>query len=490
MKKILALFLLSALILITIISCGNSSKNETNNPEAIVADPQNTETTRDPELPNIADADYNNRDFLIYYINWSLYKDYYFADSQNGEIINDACYDRTALIEEKLNINITTVPTTEANGGLEQINKMRACVMANDDIYDLLLLHNSTMMATFIADRLVLNWNDIPVIDRSKSYWNQSVSKNLNINGMLPFASNDFILPDVNSIFFHTQLLDDLNLENPYEIVNDGRWTWDKLIQMASVASADIDGDGVFTAEDRYGFVGEFGWQFGSVPTSCNQYTIKIDSDGKPQLNINTPVMIGLMEKIERLIKADNISFTWGFSQVTDPNLGGTPPVSFNSGRALFYMVPLSLAKLFREMDVDFGIIPLPKYNEAQENYITLNWAGFLSVPLTVQDTELVGKVVELLGYYNKQIVIPMFYDILLGQKISRDDRSNEMLNIIFKNSVYDLGVVLDSPFYCITLNVVNSKNGFASYYTANENSLQKIIDDYYKAHVEYMEIK
>ncbi|MCL2517754.1 MAG: hypothetical protein FWF15_04245 [Oscillospiraceae bacterium] len=485
MKKFICLCLLALIF----ISCSNSTNNPANN-ETTSADPDNIETTADPELPNIADADYGYRDFVLYYCDWSLYADYYFADSQNGEIVNDACYDRTVLIEEKLKINIKPLPTTELDCGTEQIVKLRASVFANDPTYDLLLLHCCTSMITFTSDKLVMNWNDIPIIDMNKSYWNQSVSKNMNIYGMLPFAANDFVLPDVNSIFFHTQLLNDLKLDNPYDVVTSGKWTWDKLNQMASVASADINGDGVFNAEDQYGFVGEMGWQFMSIPTSCDLFPFITDSDGVLQLNINTPTMISLVEKLQYLLHNNKTSFTWPYSAATDPNIGNPPPVRFDSGRALFYLVPLSLAKTFRETDLDFGILPLPKYDDKQDDYITLNWAGFLTIPLTVRDVELTAKVVELLAYYNKQYVVPVFRDVLLGQKISRNDRSNEMLNIIFDNTVYDIAIPIDSPSYNIMVDIVAKNSDFVSYYAKNENTWQKRIDNYYNAHVEYMETK
>ena len=91
-------------------------------------------------------------------------------------------------------------------------------------------------------------------------------------------------------------------------------------------------------------------------------------------------------------------------------------------------------------MDTDFGILPLPKYDENQEKYETLNWSGFMVIPATAGDLEMVGTVVENLGYLNDKIVLPAFYEILLGQKISRNEESSQMLDIIFEGSVYDLG--------------------------------------------------
>ena len=109
-----------------------------------------------------------------------------------------------------------------------------------------------------------------------------------------------------------------------------------------------------------------------------------------------------------------------------------------------------------------------------------------MCVPASVRNTELVGKTTELLGYYNGKIVMPAFYDILLGQKISRDTESQEMLDIIFGNTVYDLGVNLGFQFYMVLPYTINSGGNFASYYESQIKSLESIVDKYYNAHIEY----
>ena len=486
MKK---LILLSLVLLLVLLSCNDTSdiSSETTTVSQ-VEESITAETTESGDVPDIGDEDYGGRVFNLYYLDWSLYRDYYFADSLNGDFINDAAYERLQKVEEQLKIDIQTSNTQPTNGGVEQLTKLRQVVMAGDDTYDLLLIHNSTELAAYVNDRLVFNWQDIESVDMEKSYWNQTVVSNMTLSGVTPFASNDFVLSDVNSIFFNTQISADLGHESPYELVLNHKWTWDKLTEMASTASVDLNGDGEFTDADQYGFVGEIGWQFGSIPTGCDQYTIVIDDDGLPQLNVNTAKMVTIVEKINNLVNSGNNAFVWPYSSATDPNAGGTPPVSFDSGRALFYLVPMSLAKVFRETDVDFGILPLPKFDEQQKDYITLNWAGFLCVPMTANDPELTGKVAELLAYYSKSTVIPAFYNVVLGQKISRSDESAQMLDIIFENTVYDLGIYLGGLFYNITTDLVKANNtDFASFYAKNENNFLKTINDYAKAHEEYI---
>ncbi|MHB1155127.1 MAG: hypothetical protein ACYCWE_19790 [Eubacteriales bacterium] len=481
MKKASALLLL--FIIIFSLSCSeNTPVSEISTDTALIT--ESAETEPEGDIPDIEKTDYEGKDFNIVYPLWSLYKNFYFAEEITGDAVNDAIYKRTQQIEEYLNIDITNYAMDYIDKILPELSKT---VMAGSDTYDLALLHCATSLGNYVNDGIVLDWNKVPNIDMEKSYWNQSVKANMQLNGILPFASNNFIIPDVNSIFFNNNLVEVNNLGNIYDMVFDGKWTWDKFYEMASTATQDIDGDGNFTDQDQYGFVGEIGWQFGSITTSAGQYVLKTDASGVPQLSINTESMITLVEKIDKLVNSDNISYTWAYATKYDPNAGGIPPVSFDSGRALFYLVPLSLAKTFRETDVDFGIVPLPKLDETQKDYITLNWSGFMCVPLTAGDPSFVGNVVELLAYYNGEIVIPAFYDILLGQKISRDEDSVLMLNIIFKNNVYDLGVNLG--MYSILNSVVSSPNAeFASYYAKNEKTFNKTVSDYYQAHVKYAE--
>jgi hypothetical protein len=485
MKKITVFILALLFIFANIAGCAAESSDVSGTTAAEESETDISKTAVDTgDKPDIEKSDYAGEEFMILYIDWSLYSKYYFSEEANGDAVNDAIYERTSVIQDYLNIDINS--TTFGNTDTPEYEVMKKTVLAGEDVYDLALIHNSSDIGKYVSDGIVMNWNDIPFIDMTKSYWNQSVLKNMDISGVLPFASNGFMIPDVNSIFFNKLLIENYKLDNPYGLVTDGKWTWDKLIEMASAASADINGDGVFDKNDQYGFVTEFDWQLASIVAGCDQYYLQTDENGEPQLVFNTDKMVSIVDMINNFFSDGNTVYTWSHTAETDPNMGGTPPVSFDAGRALFYSVPLSLAGVFRETDVEFGILPLPKYNEEQKDYITLNWAGFMCVPASVRNTELVGKTTELLGYYNQKIVIPAFYDILLSQKISRDTESQKMLDIIFENTVYDLGVNLGSDFYMVLPWTIKADGNFASYYEKNVKTFEKDVNKYYDAHVKY----
>lgn len=483
--SVMLAFILELVLLL--VSCGSGevqSKTPVENPNTV----DSAETTADEfgyVAPNVEKEDFGGRKFNIIYPQWSLYNHYYFATEYNGEVVNDAIYDRARYVEEMLNIKFEYITRGYIETILPEVQKV---VRAGDPGYDLALTHCATSLLSYVTDKLVLNWNDIPGADLSMLYWNQSVRESFEVYGMLPFMSSDYILPDVNSIFFNKGIIDDMKLEDPYELVLSGKWTWDKLKAMATEATKDLNGNSKMDDEDQYGFVGERGWQFTSALISCNQFLFGKGPDNLPAILCDNEKTQNVLDLICGIIHNKSIAYTWAHSSAYDPNQGGKPPVDFRSNRSLFYLTPLSLATTFRDAEVDYGIIPLPKYDEAQDNYLTLNWAGFMCVPASVSDPRLVGLVSELLAAESSRTVIPAFYDVLLGEKIARDPISKKMLDIIFEWNVYDLGVNL-GYYGLFSSQIDSSKPNNSRYLRAQRNTIEKVISDYVEGCKEYMEL-
>lgn len=483
MKRFAAVLLITALLL-SASACGESE----NGKEVVTSGDAGTESAAVTEEdygyvdPGLVKKDYDGRGFTILYPEWSLYNNYYFADESNGEVVNDALYERARRVEEMFNIDFNYL----TQGYIETIfPAVQKAVAAGLPDYDLALTHCATGLTGYITSGIVMNWNEIPGADLSKPYWNQSVRENFEVDGVLPFMSSDYILPDVNSIFFNKGMAEEYELDNPYEIVLEGKWTWDALRKMAKAVSKDINGDSIMDENDQYGFVAERGWQFGSVLTACGQSYLAKGNDGIPAIACNNEKTQSVLEMITSLIYHDDISYTWEYNAAYDPNNGGKPPVDFGANRSLFYLTPLSLATTFRDTEVDYGILPLPKYDEMQKDYLTLNWAGFMCVPRSVSDPELVGFVTEMLAAESCRTVIPAFYDILLGEKIARDDEAKQTLDIIFDNDVYDLGVNL-SYYGIISSQIGNDAPDNSAYIAKNAASIEKAISDYVKGCEDY----
>ena len=85
----------------------------------------------------------------------------------------------------------------------------------------------------------------------------------------------------------------------------------------------------------------------------------------------------------------------------------------FMNGQGLFLTESIGTAHIMREMRDDFGILPYPKYDEAQESYQTYirdgNTTG-LSIPMTA-DAEKSGMILNALNALGMSDVRPEYYD-------------------------------------------------------------------------------
>ena len=117
-----------------------------------------------------------------------------------------------------------------------------------------------------------------------------------------------------------------------------------------------------------------------------------------------------------------------------------TPDVGFANGTYLTYFAfTSSAATAFNNLEFDYGVLPLPKYDEAQENYTSLGWSHIMMIPNTA-DADFTGLVTEWMSYYGNKLIRPKFYDSLMSVRFAQDEETVDMLDIIFNNRVYDLG--------------------------------------------------
>ena len=191
--------------------------------------------------------------------------------------------------------------------------------------------------------------------------------------------------------------------------------------------------------------------------------------------------MVNVVEKFDSALHGRGSMYLWNFGAQVDET------IPIDSGRSLFQFYPLYKIYEFRDSAVDYGVLPFPKYNEAQENYTTNDWGSLMCVPATVNDPEMVGKVVEYMSYISRDTTIPAYYDVTLVGKLARDEDSAKMMNIIFDNIVFDAGMNyfgfepnMEKLFYTLQELVrVKGSADFASLYKTYADSAQTAMDDF-----------
>ena len=485
--------IISSLLLLTfaagLLACANSDEGTTQQATTL-AEGESAATEGDPENPRMAikaelpDKDFGGREFTIIYPEWSMYGDYYFAEEEIGEAINDAIYKRTLNVEEKFNVDLKSVTFGDINTIYPTVSKS---VKAGSDDFSLALTHCMDGVAEFATSGIAVNWNKIPYVDFSKPWWNQQMNDNCSIEGVLVTAVSDYIIFDPTVIYFNKRLIEAYELENPYNLVKEGKWTWDKLAEQAKAVSLDLNGDGKFDENDQYGLVSDTGWMLEAALQGSEMFTVKKDDSGIPVFALSEEPRFGeLLNKLYDLLFVGEQTFT----DVWDPNLTTTrfeSLVPMSSDRVLYHLDPLSAGKRYRTYEVEFGILPFPKFNEDQKDYWSLSWNGFMVVPQTA-DLEMVGAVSEMLAAESYYHVVPAYYDILLTSKISRDNESVEMIDIIYKGACFDFGLDFGSRNQlCFPLtNILNSKkNEYVAFFERSQTSFNRNMKKVYDGIVE-----
>ncbi|MCL1858533.1 MAG: extracellular solute-binding protein [Oscillospiraceae bacterium] len=483
MKKInsVILFVLIFLLLMLESSCSqpdndDNSVYEKDNPQTpteIQDIPE--ETTVDPDYQYGGEQfDFNGETFTFVYAD--VWGDPKFPETENGDVVNDATYRCLIETEEFFNLKIQPVRHVGMDGSAKAISQE---VRAGINSFDAALTPEINGLPSLVTNNYLYNWQKMPNVDFSQKYWNQSLIDDFTINGYLPFAANDFITTMPLFILFNKELIKDYGLENPYELVKSGKWTWTKFTEMAKKVSKDLTGDGQFGLDDLYGYAGMCDWELTSVMYSCDQNLLRKEDDGRYVLDVYTEKMQSIVETFYDLIHVGTQSYTYSYAE------RDMPQVQFKSGRVLFTTDQIDTMEL-RTIEFDFGILPYPKFDEQQEKHISLGWGSLtFSVPINVSDPERVGAVTEYMGAKAHELIIPATFDNLLRRKVARDKESEEMLDIIYGNIVYDFGMMFSNfneMFYILPTMMNEKTTDLTSFYEKRASSVQRQYDKIYDA--------
>ena len=272
-------------------------------------------------------------------------------------------------------------------------------------------------------------------------------------------------------------MTENLGLDDPYELVLSGAWTFDKFAEMARAAILDVNGDGTFDKVDNYGYVGGANMLLMNFVTASRSRTIERTEDGARVALLSNTRIADVCEKVANTVFETGFWYTKSESS-NDYYLTDT---FFQDDQALFADHTFYSACLLRDMASDFGIIPFPKYDESQESYGSVAEAGsrITTVPAVVKDAEMVGAVLEMMHYLSYRDVMPAYYETTLKQKVSRDSVSAQMLDLILDNVYYDLGATMFNEAIkdgILWQYLIGSRTDYASRVEAKMQSIEKAI--------------
>jgi hypothetical protein len=312
---------------------------------------------------------------------------------------------------------------------------------------------------------------DIPYLNFDKPWWPANAVQSLTFMGQMYVGSSNMSYKGFHFtrvLFFNKTLISDYNMTEPYQYVFDGKWTLDLLISITKDVYKDLNGDAKRDKEDIYGYMA-------NNPSYCYLEAFGINpiekTDSELVLAINNEKTITLFEKMYSLI-------------FDSP--GGTmvdyadSAKLFGEGHAVYVFGELGQAvETLRYTDVNYGIVPLPKLDDTQEEYLSAYTDRFFVVPKTAQDLEFIGLMLEAMSAEGYKKIIPGYYEVALKQKFTYDDESVQILELINKVRILDFAFVYCNNFNGIVnelLNPTKPSKDFASLYAKREKTLAESV--------------
>ena len=479
-KKTIALALLCGILIAAAASCGSE---ETKPAENTASAGTESAVEKEPDVLDFLPAglDFEGRELVIY--SCSPYGTSYgnevsvlTGEYEAGDIVADAVYRRNVKVEDRLNVKLTDFFPENCNTHWEIItDDLYKTVMSGDGAYDAACASITEMYRAALSGCLA-NLLDVSSVDVTHSWWDQKQNAAMTLGKVQLFT----LCGDINfldnyatsAIFMNTSLVRKNDMTVPYEDVKAGTWTFEKMQGMLHNFFTDLDGDSKSTITDMYGFAANFGIVRRAL-SGLSATQIVLDAEGWPVVNDS--------ERIESAVAmlADGIVNDRGFF---NGHGDGKYAEIFFDGRCLMMEDNFSALVAAREqMEDDLTILPYPKYDEAQESYLSPINDCYCTVYgiLTTADAETVGYVLEAMGAASVDTVTEEVINKNCMVKAVRDEDTADMIRVILNGNSYPLELICNWGDIQSLANTVGNtgKNNYMTQLAKKSAKVQAAID-------------
>lgn len=442
-KRLTASLLLSAMLVCSFASCGESGDAPASNPTTEDLALESTEAEETQPQDNLPQADYGGYEFRILNNISNFAYTNIGEEGLTGETLDDTIYNRNKTVEEALNItfNIEKKEYSDTSSTIQKV------VAAGEDAYDFYTCDLNILLGHAMSGCDV-NALGISTLQFDQPWWNWQAINSITVGDAVYGFFGDLhtgYFESHNTLVFNKNILNDLGLSDPYAAVHENKWTLDNMISMMTAAKTDIDGDGKWSVDDRYGFtMYEGNWSLAFI-TGGGEFLVNKDAN-------NLPVWNGLGERFYSVYDKV-VTGVFGEKNNNAQKAKGTLPGSlelyrlmFLHGRSLFLVTQLGVLKDMRAAEFELGVVPAAKYDESQEDYYSLIFQGAnaVGIPVTNPDTERTGLVLDYLAAKSTDTVRDVYINQTLDFKYIQDEESQEMLDIILSTGTFDIASVYD----------------------------------------------
>ncbi len=428
------------------------------------------------------DLDFNGKDVRIF-AHPQAYNEFEIEiDQINNSVLNNAVHRRNLKTEARTGTNLVFVmeQTSTDLTYTAQLENLQsgpdACTLFSSYSRDA----SGLMIKGYTADL-----SDMDYIDFSAPWWSQALVDKVSIYDQIYFCSGDIspmLFAQTFTVFYNKGMveeyvnLEDYGAESLYEMVYDKTWTIDNMIKMCK--GVGYNTDNTKDENDTYGFTVNVINQDGFYQAAgLNVLAYNDDGSVRVSDDMNSAKADSLVKKLVDFYNSPD-------AMCNEQYLDGSqlvPSAAWEKGNSMFYMGIVKHATNYQALGLDFGILPVPKWDVEQENYYSISGFAYAmwSMARTAkgEDAEASAAVLECLASESYRTVAPALYTTVLQEQTSNSAADYEMWNTIKASVTIEGGRCFDANLetlgWSIFRNAIMKRTGdYMSYYATYADKL------------------
>lgn len=435
MKKFFVVFLALLTMLMPLASC--KKRNENGN--------ENTRETIELDTSDGYDygkLDCNNEDFTFLQCTedtWGMKTALAPEEGESGEEVSDAVYSRNSKLSVLYNVNFKVINRDIYDTG----EFIRTQCMGGETYVDAAFALGTDLPA-LMTEGLLNDISENSLIQLYEPWWGQEIREESQFVGAstLYFAQSDISLTSFELTWCVAVNLDRitaLNMEHPYDLVENKQWTMEKLFTMAADGmKSNVDGSFTYTEDTDciLGFVSYNNFASAALNGAGCFLTKKND--------IGAPIFTGEGQKFLDVVERYATAFHTPGQMVHAQEEGFHYEDIFAKQRALFAGVEIKATSKFRNAQIHYGIVPVPMYDDKQETYYSNvnHLTPLLVIPNTNKESEKTGRILDTMAYLSYKELLPVYYTSSLSYKQLGTPDAVKMLDIIRDTRCYEVSLL------------------------------------------------
>ncbi len=417
-----------------------------------------------------------------------------FSDGYTEDEVNNTLFKRQSALEERLNFTFDIVDNVPGEWvDMETwLTVGRKCGENEIDLIGTFALWPSVLA----AEGLLCNLNNLDFPDRDMPWWPDAVG-DWEQSGALYYIAENSSIPTTNSMMValvNEQMITDRGMESPIQLALEGTWYMDTMLTYAmNFASDDMD-----AATKTFGLSVHDTPVLDSMLAATGYKALLNDEDGNAKMQI---LQQSTKDKITTFIGKLAPVFESGNVSVGQRN------ALMESKRTAMHITSLYYIQFLE--DLSYAPVPLPKLDENQDRYYTIqdNSWDMWCVPVSARNPQMSATVLEGLASADYRTTAPYYFDKYIKLRYAEDEINTQMFELIRASLTYDLGrvittdsfvgwvtygawrntfIVSDSNGYTNVIHAEISEGTYTYYIDANKTAATEALNDILRNYRKY----